>query len=68
VPEDFFKGTSSTEVDGVSTYLALTFGTLLSSQGTDASFAPVSPGSPGASLLCFTLYQAVSGFRTAAFL
>ncbi|RXS64196.1 hypothetical protein EST92_30985, partial [Streptomyces sp. TM32] len=33
-----FKGTSSTEVDGVSTYLALTFGTLLSSQGTDASF------------------------------
>ncbi|MFC9740130.1 hypothetical protein ACFVKC_19680, partial [Streptomyces noursei] len=24
--------------DGVSTYLALTFGTLLSSQGTDASF------------------------------
>src|SRR5919106_2577243 len=36
--------------DGVSTYLALTFGTLLSSQGTDASFVPVSPGSPGASL------------------
>ncbi|PJN40943.1 hypothetical protein CG747_07830 [Streptomyces sp. CB02959] len=36
--------------DGVSTYLALTFGTLLSSQGTDASFAPVSPGPPGASL------------------
>ncbi|MDI9885808.1 hypothetical protein QMZ92_15820, partial [Streptomyces sp. HNM0645] len=25
-------------MDGVSTYLALTFGTLLSSQGTDASF------------------------------
>jgi hypothetical protein len=25
-------------VDGVSTYLALIFGTLLSSQGTDASF------------------------------
>ncbi|KAA6222672.1 hypothetical protein CP973_12660 [Streptomyces albofaciens JCM 4342] len=37
-------------VDGVSTYLALTFGTLLSSQGTDASFGPVSPGPPGASL------------------
>ncbi|WP_222872104.1 hypothetical protein, partial [Streptomyces sp. WAC01526] len=54
-------------VDGVSTYLALTFGTLLSSQGTDASFVPVSPGSPGASLRCFTLYQAFSGFRTAAF-
>ncbi|MFP1628126.1 hypothetical protein ACLB9X_23840, partial [Streptomyces sp. 5K101] len=26
------------EMDGVSTYLALIFGTLLSSQGTDASF------------------------------
>ncbi|AWN25890.1 hypothetical protein DKG71_07125 [Streptomyces sp. NEAU-S7GS2] len=55
-------------VDGVSTYLALTFGTLLSSQGTDASFVPVSPGSPGASLRRFTLYQVFSGFRTAAFL
>ncbi|POX36640.1 hypothetical protein C3486_32615 [Streptomyces sp. Ru73] len=51
--------------DGVSTYLALTFGTLLSSQGTDASFGPVSPGPPGASLRCFTLYQAFSVFRTA---
>ncbi|MEV5127668.1 hypothetical protein AB0K49_33475, partial [Streptomyces decoyicus] len=48
--------------------LALTFGTLLSSQGTDASFVPVSPGSPGASLRCFTLYQAFFVFRTAAFL
>ncbi|TXS51520.1 hypothetical protein EAO77_27075 [Streptomyces sp. t39] len=27
-------------MDGVSTYLALIFGTLLSSQGTDASFKP----------------------------
>ncbi|WP_223124059.1 hypothetical protein, partial [Streptomyces cacaoi] len=35
---------------GVSTYLALTFGTLLSSQGTDASFETVSPAPPGASL------------------
>ncbi|MGP3953810.1 hypothetical protein, partial [Streptomyces sp. 7N604] len=43
--------------DGVSTYLALTFGTLLSSQGTDASFKTVSPVSPGASLRCFQLYQ-----------
>src|SRR5436190_21906056 len=37
----FFKGTSpqpNPAGDGVSTYLALTFGTLLSSQGTDASF------------------------------
>jgi hypothetical protein len=36
----FFKGTTTSHnrEDGVSTYLALTFGTLLSSQGTDASF------------------------------
>ena len=36
-----FKGTSpqtNRPGNGVSTYLALTFGTLLSSQGTDASF------------------------------
>jgi hypothetical protein len=35
----FFKGTSPHENrgDGVSTYLALTFGTLLSSQGTEAA-------------------------------
>ncbi|MDH6143931.1 MULTISPECIES: hypothetical protein, partial [Kitasatospora] len=32
------------------TYLALTFGTLLSSQGTDASFAATSVAPPGASL------------------
>ncbi|MFI0732983.1 hypothetical protein ACH4S9_28855, partial [Streptomyces sp. NPDC021225] len=38
-------------------YLALTFGTLLSSQGTDASFETVSPVSPGASLRCFQPYQ-----------
>ncbi|WP_216854809.1 hypothetical protein, partial [Streptomyces pacificus] len=30
--------TGTIRMDGVSTYLALTFGTLLSSQGTDASF------------------------------
>ncbi|WP_344436912.1 hypothetical protein, partial [Streptomyces luteosporeus] len=66
-----FKGTSSTVMmDGVSTYLALTFGTLLSSQGTDASFGPVSPGPPGASLryFVFRLYQiafrSVSGSKT----
>ncbi|WP_234319953.1 MULTISPECIES: hypothetical protein, partial [Streptomyces] len=36
---------------GVSTYLALTFGTLLSSQGTDASFVLTLSGfPPGASL------------------
>ncbi|AZK93412.1 hypothetical protein B7R87_05660 [Streptomyces tsukubensis] len=36
--------------NGVSTNLALIFGTLLSSQGTDASFRPFSPGPPGFSL------------------
>src|SRR5215210_9217052 len=44
----------SDERDGVSTYLALTFGTLLSSQGTDASFVltreTLSGFPPGASL------------------
>jgi hypothetical protein len=48
--------------DGVSTYLALTFGTLLSSQGTDASFvltpAGFPPGFP--SVLRFRLYQTLS--------
>ena len=45
----YFKGTSSsaiTAVDGVSTYLALTFGTLLSSQGTKASFVLTLSGFP----------------------
>ncbi|MFE0449674.1 hypothetical protein, partial [Streptomyces fungicidicus] len=38
-------------MDGVSTYLALIFGTLLSSQGTDASFVLTLSGfPPGASL------------------
>ncbi|MEV3956892.1 hypothetical protein, partial [Streptomyces albogriseolus] len=48
-----FKGTSTirNRMDGVSTYLALTFGTLLSSQGTDASFVLTLSGfPPGASL------------------
>ncbi|MFG2179100.1 hypothetical protein ACGFLS_10315, partial [Streptomyces abikoensis] len=36
----------SIEMDGVSTYLALTFGTLLSSQGTDASFVLTLSGFP----------------------
>jgi hypothetical protein len=46
----FFKGTSPMPTkarDGVSTYLALTFGTLLSSQGTEAAFTAVSPAPPG---------------------
>ncbi|RCG19979.1 hypothetical protein DTL70_25185, partial [Streptomyces diacarni] len=38
--------TGTTRQVGVSTYLALTFGTLLSSQGTDASFKTVSRVSP----------------------
>ena len=55
--------------DGVSTNLALIFGTLLSSQGTDASFVLTLSGfPPGASLrscffasvLRFRLYQTVS--------
>ncbi|MFC9431787.1 hypothetical protein, partial [Streptomyces sp. NPDC056987] len=46
---------------GVSTYLALTFGTLLSSQGTDASFVLTLSGfPPGASLRHFVL-QTLSG-------
>ncbi|TGA94495.1 hypothetical protein E4099_26105, partial [Streptomyces palmae] len=57
----FFKGTSSQTIrpgDGVSTNLALTFGTLLSSQGTDASFVLTLSGfPPGASLRCFQPYQ-----------
>jgi hypothetical protein len=68
----FFKGTSTTKpdkqarMDGVSTYLALTFGTLLSSQGTEASFGsgPVSRTSPsGLSLRIYTVADPVS--RTA---
>ncbi|MGW6461246.1 hypothetical protein ACWF94_35850, partial [Streptomyces sp. NPDC055078] len=45
--------------------LALTFGTLLSSQGTNTSIEPVSPGPPGASLpiLHLRLYQTNSQFR-----
>ncbi|MDX3550069.1 hypothetical protein PV729_34390, partial [Streptomyces europaeiscabiei] len=49
--------------DGVSTYLALIFGTLLSSQGTDASFVITQDFlgfSPGASLRCSKLYQRFS--------
>ncbi|TPQ23330.1 hypothetical protein FGD71_004530 [Streptomyces sporangiiformans] len=62
----FFKGTSPSQKigrDGVSTYLALIFGTLLSSQGTDASFVLTLAGFPlGASLRCFST---LSGFSWA---
>ncbi|MFB9388234.1 hypothetical protein, partial [Streptomyces coeruleoprunus] len=48
---------------GLSTYLALTFGTLLSSQGTDASFVLTLSGfPPGASLRCFQLSRSVFRF------
>ncbi|MEU1337968.1 hypothetical protein, partial [Streptomyces sp. NPDC005827] len=58
------KGTSPqpmTAGDGVSTYLALTFGTLLSSQGTVASFVLTLSGFPPGfpSVLRFRLYQTV---------
>ncbi|MHC5907727.1 hypothetical protein ACVNF4_28125, partial [Streptomyces sp. S6] len=45
--------------DGVSTNLALIFGTLLSSQGTDASFVLTLSGFPPGfpSFLRFRLYQ-----------
>src|SRR3954462_1119547 len=57
--EKDFKGTSTIQrMDGVSTYLALTFGTLLSSQGTDASFDSL-PGFSGRSLRCVHYF---SGF------
>ena len=53
--------------DGVSTYLALIFGTLLSSQGTDASFVLTTEHlrgfPPGASLRCFQPYQIRFPFR-----
>ncbi|CAL2074029.1 hypothetical protein GPN2_23410 [Streptomyces murinus] len=46
--------------DGVSTYLALTFGTLLSSQGTVASFVLTLSGFPPGFPSCFRLYQIFS--------
>ncbi|CAG7635192.1 Stage II sporulation serine phosphatase for sigma-F activation (SpoIIE) [Actinacidiphila bryophytorum] len=61
----FFKGTSSRphkrERDGVSTYLALTFGTLLSSQGTEAAIGTVSPAPPG---FPFVVFPTVPDSRT----
>ncbi|MCD7442218.1 hypothetical protein K4B79_28835, partial [Streptomyces lincolnensis] len=47
--------------------LALIFGTLLSSQGTDASFVLTLSGfPPGDSLRCSKLYQCFSGPLTTA--
>jgi hypothetical protein len=51
--------------DGIFYSLALTFGTLLSSQGTDASFVLTLSGfPPGASLRCFQPYQIRSPARS----
>ncbi|MFP1623611.1 hypothetical protein ACLB9X_00005, partial [Streptomyces sp. 5K101] len=59
----FQRNLDHPEMDGVSTYLALIFGTLLSSQGTDASFVLTLVGlSSGRfpSVLRFRLYQTLS--------
>ncbi|MFE3069412.1 hypothetical protein, partial [Streptomyces sp. NPDC059247] len=47
------------KMDGVSTNLALIFGTLLSSQGTDASFVLTLSGFPPGFPSCFQPYQIV---------
>src|SRR5205085_12055195 len=66
--QDFQRNLAPADAgDGVSTYLALTFGTLLSSQGTDASFGFPFGFPPGASLRCFTLYQGFSGLSNHCF-
>ena len=54
--------TGITRQVGVSTYLALTFGTLLSSQGTDASFVPL-PGPSGRFPSCFCVSDSIRCFR-----
>jgi hypothetical protein len=45
--------TTTVRGDGVSTYLALTFGTLLSSQRTEAAIRTVSPAPPGFPFVVF---------------
>ena len=60
----FFKGTSTHRSEpGLSTYLALTFGTLLSSQGTEASFAALSQAPPGFPFVVPSLADPISRFR-----
>ncbi|WP_367826708.1 hypothetical protein, partial [Streptomyces sp. LMG1-1-1.1] len=54
-PAGLSKEPRHPKMDGVSTNLALIFGTLLSSQGADASFVPVSR--PSGRFLRFRLYQ-----------
>src|SRR5690349_1131845 len=48
---------------GVSTYLALTFGTLLSSQGTDASFVLTLAGFPPGASLRSCVSDSIRSFR-----
>ncbi|MGW6249621.1 hypothetical protein, partial [Streptomyces roseolus] len=50
------------KMDGVSTNLALIFGTLLSSQGADASFVPDLSGPPGASCVSDSIRSFRSDF------
>jgi hypothetical protein len=53
----------------MSTYLALTFGTLLSSQGTDASFEPLSRSLRALRSFVFSAYQIrAAGLTGALFL
>ncbi|MEW5357233.1 hypothetical protein E0E62_33415 [Streptomyces sp. 16-176A] len=49
--------------DGVSTYMALTFGTLLSSQGTDASFVLTLSGFPPGASLRSCVSDSIRSFR-----
>ncbi|WP_206188947.1 hypothetical protein, partial [Streptomyces hirsutus] len=61
------KGTSTTGSDplvGVSTYLALIFGTLLSSQGTDASFVLTLAGFPPGASLRSCVSDSIRSFRS----
>ncbi|TXS36729.1 hypothetical protein EAO72_25185 [Streptomyces sp. or43] len=63
-PARTFKGTSNLPKQvGVSTYLALTFGTLLSSQGTDASFVLTLAGFPPGASLRSCVSDSIRSFR-----
>ncbi|RSS21422.1 hypothetical protein EF916_34560, partial [Streptomyces sp. WAC08452] len=53
-----------TDQVGVSTYLALTFGTLLSSQGTDASFVLTLSGFPPGASLRSCVSDSIRSFRS----
>ncbi|MFD5357240.1 hypothetical protein, partial [Streptomyces sp. NPDC058657] len=58
------KEPPTTEVAGVSTYLALTFGTLLSSQGTDAPFVLTLSGFPPDVSFGVSVFLCVVAFPT----